>query len=51
MARQDAMTKMEEIRSETDMEVKAILNSAQYDMYEEQAARMGRGWGGGGRRR
>lgn len=51
MARQDAMTKMEEIRSETDMEVKAILNSAQYDIYEEQAARMGRGMGGGGRRR
>lgn len=51
IARQDAMSKMEEIRSETDMEVKAILNSAQYDMYEEQAARMGRGFGGGGGRR
>jgi hypothetical protein len=51
MQREEAMVKMEEIRQETDEEVKAILTTDQYTIYEEQSARM-RNWGrgGGGRR-
>ncbi len=49
-ARDENMVKMEEIRQATNDEMKAVLNSEQYAIYEEQANRM-RGFGGGGTRR
>ncbi len=48
--REDNLAKMEEIRLETDDEVKAVLNSEQMLLYEEQSARF-RGFGGGRRGR
>ena len=45
--REEAMVKMEEIRQQTNDEVKAILSPDQYVIYEEQSARM-RSWGRGG---
>lgn len=51
VARQEAMAKMEDIRLETDDQVKAILNSAQYDQYVESSEAMRRGFGGGRRGR
>ncbi len=46
LQREEAMLKVEEIRQETNDEVKAVLSPDQYALYEEQAARM-RGFGGG----
>lgn len=45
--REEIMVQMEEIRVQTDDEVKAILTPDQYAIYEEQSARM-RNWGRGG---
>jgi hypothetical protein len=43
--REENMMKMEEIRLATDDEMKAVLDSSQFGIYEEQAQRM-RGFGG-----
>jgi chromosome segregation ATPase len=50
MQREEAMIKMAEIRQETNDEVKAVLSTDQYAIYEEQMSRMRGGFGGGGRR-
>ena len=42
--------KMQEIRDAADQEVKAVLNSAQYLIYEEEMSRFGGGMGGFGGR-
>jgi len=53
--RDENMAKMEDIRTATDDEMKAVLNADQFSIYEEQAQRMrgfgGRGRSGGGSRR
>lgn len=53
--RQETVAKMEEIRSRTDDEVKGILDASQWDLYQQESARMrgfmgggGGGFGGGG---
>ncbi len=49
--REDNMAKMGEIREATNEEVKLVLSSDQYLIYEEEQSRMrGFGGGGGGRR-
>ncbi|MCE9637617.1 MAG: hypothetical protein K8T90_18110 [Planctomycetes bacterium] len=45
--RTENMAKMEEIRKSTDEEVKSVLDGTQYDMYQQETARM-RGFMGGG---
>jgi uncharacterized membrane protein YgcG len=50
--RQETVAKMEEIRTRTDEEVKTVLDAAQWDLYQQESARMrgfmGGGMGGGG---
>lgn len=53
--RTENMAKMDEIRKSTDEEVKSVLDGTQYDMYQQETARMrgfmggpGGGFGGGG---
>lgn len=45
--RTENMAKMDEIRKTTDEEVKSVLDGAQFDMYQQETARM-RGFMGGG---
>lgn len=46
-ARNDAMAKMQEIQTRTDDEVKSVLDSSQFGMYQQDVERMRNGMRGG----